>query len=566
MARTPASAMAAHDDAPEGGALAAAFGAWGRLVAASWELHLLLVCGALFMLPEIPTDADVIKTALAAGVTLIAVLPSIAWRAPHLARAWFASTGGRLLVAAAVVAALSAWAAEDVVWSSAMSDRVLQLVLAHVAAILGCVAARRHPDALGSALMTVALIAAVVGVLQALGLENSLSPPPERSPSGEREIVSLMGNTNRAGALLALGVAALSAVLVLPRQGSRGPLLSALALALTTTTLVLTEGRGARLAATLGVLATVLPLLVWKPGGGAPRARPAWLWLAGALLAGVVGAVACGGTDVLLARKLPDSAPILSGEDVTTEVRLSLWRSTSAMVADAPFSGHGLGRFRAVFPDYREQAEASVVGLRGLPTAAWHPHNELLLGFAEGGLIGGGLLLLLLLLSLRRAWIVAREDRTAADLVALAVLVAGTAVGMLQDAWTSPGTALPFFAAVGYVWTPAAVGPPGAGRRTALVVALLALLCVGPMVRARLAGHWGAWRFQRIAAVEGINLENFELLTRAAAAAPRDEDLQRMLQHTGMRIMAQAPQVARQVSPHVADAVLRLETLGVADR
>lgn len=470
-----------------------------------WVLPVLLAAGAWVVLDDL-WDAGVVKTAVVALLAAVLLLPALAIAGREAVGGWFGSLGGRLSLLSTACALPMALPA---LHHAAVTDRLLGFGLAHVAAMAGVLVARHAPRRVGRSLGWVVALPALVCVAQALGWERSLTPGPE-------EIVGLSGNSIRAGALCALGLVALAAQLLARDARSLALPLGA---SLVTLALLLTRARGARWTA-LVVLA-LLVVVAWRRQSGGARAGALKLVLA--LLTGLAAGAALGGADTLAGRKLDDQASVFSGHDPTTEVRLALARTSLEMLADRPLAGVGLGRFRQFAPPYRDPAEADLPGLAGAPTEAEHPHDELLLAFVEGGLPGGLLLLALLGLSLARAWRGRHDD---GGLATLGLLVAGVLLGLGQDAWTDPGTALPFFAALGFVW-----GRPESGDRATpmWIGAPLLLFGAGLAVLAwpRLDAHM-SWRsfYQRADRDGFIAPETMAVLVHAADTAPTDGAIQ----------------------------------------
>ena len=522
---------------------------------AGWPLVLLIVVTGAAALPDV-FDLDALKLGLAALLAAVALLPWMLWRARAALAAWLTS-GGALLQLGAVAWALVG--ALGVLGHSAVADRLLGTLLATVAAALGVHAAWHARSALRDGLLLLGLLAAVVATLQAVGLEHWLTTGPD-------EVVSLMGNTTRAGALLALCVAASVAALLGPdpRDPAWKLRLAAWVTTLGLAALLLTRARGGWLAAAAGVAAVV------AASRGAPT--PRWRSLAIHLALGVGLALVLGeGPQRLLASKLDANAPLLSSQDVTTQVRLSVWRGTLAMSAQRPLSGWGLGRYREQYPPFREPAEAALPGLAGAHTEVDHPHDEFLLALAEGGWPAALALLAFALVTLARAASGARrgghgetgaEDGGCGDRVALGVLVAGTAAALVQNAWVSPGTALPVFAAAGWAWAPPAPRVPGPRASAALVAgglaAMLALVALAvPRVRVQL----GMRDFLRHALVEEVSSANLPVLVRAAEADPGDVDCQRLLAGYGAAFIAGSPQAGESLRAPVERAQQRLAEL-----
>ncbi len=524
--------------------------------AAPWEQQVLLVAAAAAVLPDL-FDVDAFKTALVALLAAALLLPRLLLHGTDDVRAWFLCAGGRLhLLALALALPLAVGALPH----AGVTDRLLLAALAALAAVLGLRAARAGLS-LPRALHGATLLVAVTCLLQAVGLLEFLTG---LDPQGVPEVVGTLGNSTRAGALLALGVTAAFAALAAPdaREPRWRERLAAAALNLGTAALLLTRARGGWLAAAAGVAA-----VAWLSRRELART---WRACAVPLVVGAGLALVLGDGVRLLAPKLERDETLLSTRDVTANVRLAVWRATLRMIADAPLSGHGLGLFRREFAPFREPDEAALPGREGLPTEVDHPHNELLLPFAEGGVPAGLCLLAFLALTLGRAARRARgagadapADGGQSDLAALGLLVAGSVAGLLQNAWSTPGSALPFFVAAGWAWRPlAAPAEASAGARSAtraLLAALLVGLALLALPRARTQVQW--WRFFRAADRDGVNLENFELLEDAADASPGDVDIQARLVQFAGDIQAQVPQVAGAVQAPLDRARARVARL-----
>jgi O-antigen ligase len=525
---------------------------------APWDLALMLVVAAGAVLPDL-YDVDAFKIAVVAVLAALLLLPRLMLTGPESARAWFGSAGGRLHLLAA---ALAVPAALHSLAHAGPIDRLLSTVLAATAAMLGLRAAQAGLS-LTRAVQGATLLVAVACLMQSLGLLDRLSA---LDPEHRLEIVGTLANSTRAGALLALGVTAAFAQLAVPdpRESPGRERLAAATLNFGTAALLLTRARGAWLAAALGLAA-----VAWVSRHAlAARLRT---WLIPLLVGAALGAFLGDGPH-LLAPKVEGRATVLSGGDVTAAVRLSVWRGTLRLVQDHPLAGIGLGRFREAFPPYREPEEAAIPGREGLPTEVDHPHDELLLAFAEGGVPAGLCLLAFALLTLRQAARRASgaaalfgetpEDGGLADRAALGLVVSGTVLALVQNAWTTPGTALPFFAAAGWVWRPTPAQPPSeTSRRVARL--LLAPLVLGLLALSlpRLGTQVQWYRFFRAADRDGVNLENFELLERAADASPGDVDVQTRLVHFADAIRDAAPQAAGAVEPARERAVARIAEL-----
>ncbi|HTE05582.1 MAG TPA: O-antigen ligase family protein, partial [Planctomycetota bacterium] len=402
----------------------------------------------------------------------------------------------------------------------------------------------------------------VVVLLQAAGIEHRFTP--ETDDVLLRELVGLMGNSTRAGALLALGVVAAFATATHGALSERASStrLALAALILGTAALVLTRARGGWAGAGLGIA------MIAAADARAVLAR-AKLWLPRVLLGAALAAVIAGGPEVFTARKLPGAAAPLSGGDLTTHVRLTVWRGTLDMIAQQPLLGFGLGSFRAEFPPFRDPAEAALPGLAGAPTEVDHPHDEFLLAAAEGGAAAGLALLAFAALTLAHGWRLARgPSPTLLARLAPATFAAGAVAACVQNAWMSPGTALPVFAAAGAVWglrgwqRGDSAGAERPARRAATVAGLLAAVAALALLAVpRLEAQLGMRRFYLSADAEGVGADNLPLLVAAAEADPGDINAQRLLVAYGGQLIAAQPSAAREFSAPIAAARARVALL-----
>ena len=501
---------------------------------AGWELPVLLVAAAVVALPDL-FDLEAFKLGAVALLAAVVLLPWLIWAGRDDVAGWYSTLGARLLL---FTAAWSLLGSLTVLHHAAVADRVLGLLLAQLAAVLGLRAARAAPGALLGALQIVVMVTAVVGLVQAAGIDRLFT-------SSSLQVVALMGNTTRAGALLALGVVAAFVTVTDGTLDARDwrLRLGLSALLLGSAALVLTRARGGWIAAAGGLLAVAF----MARDTALQRLK---LWAPRVILGvGLAVVLADDHWHVLTASKLPDQAATVAGAgavgaavpggDVTVQVRLAIWRACLPMIARQPLEGWGLGRFRESFPPFRDPAEAALPGLGGARTEVDHPHNEFVLAFAEGGAPAGLCLLAFAALTLWRGGRRARHGGSG-DVLAFGVVVAGTLVALVQNAWTSPGTALPIFAAAGWIWRPD-VEPlfrPAARAATgALLLAAMAALVI--LAVPRVESECLLRRFYlRADADGGYSRENIPLLVRAADADPGDPDVQRVLLTYGTQLEA----------------------------
>lgn len=229
----------------------------------------------------------------------------------------------------------------------------------------------------------------------------------EQFPDLKIRVFSTLHNPNLLAGFLVV-IMALAAGLGLSAYRFKGKVLvSGLILALGVC-LVLTYSRGAW----LSVLAVIVTL-------GLLKSRKI-LWLLALIPVAMVV-----GHEVVLERLLS----IMNPTDTSATLRIALWESTLAMIADKPFFGIGWGAYGIVYPEYD-------FFVQDAGTKIFHAHNMYLHIAAEIGIPGLLVFLALLLGHARRAMnlAVSVSDRWTAGLMlgALAALV-GIAVGGFTD-------------------------------------------------------------------------------------------------------------------------------------
>lgn len=294
-----------------------------------------------------------------------------------------------------------------------------------------------RPTRIPMAVLAFGMIAGLIAIAQSLGFDPIFGSPGN-------EAVSLFGNTNRTGEVMAP-----VAVLAFFLCGAPLATLAKVArvtLPIAVAAMILSQSRGAIVGAGVGAGAVLLlgPMFTSEARTGAFRSRAL---LAGA---GVLLAVVSGGPSILGAKKIDDAAvSVASLEYPTNKQRLLLGAGVVDMWRDAPFAGHGAGRFRAAFPPYRRAEEAEIKTLLGAFSEAEDPHNLYLLLLAEGGVLALALFLgfaLPTLLSLRFSGLLPEADprRQLAPGVAAAVLTL-LAVGAFRSILTEPPAAVMLF-------------------------------------------------------------------------------------------------------------------------
>ena len=198
-----------------------------------------------------------------------------------------------------------------------------------------------------------------------------------------------------------------------------------------------TASRTGVLAATLGTLAAL------ALGVTSPRARRR-------ARAGLVAAVVVGGLAVGLAAAGRLAVP---GGGTTLAVRTGLWRATTALVAERPLQGHGLGTFPAEILRVRG-AEEAVLSAGRRPRVA---HNDVLHVAAEGGIPAGlalaAWLVALLALGIAAARRAESGEQRATTAAATGALLAVAVASLGEDVLLDPaGILVASLAAASVLW------------------------------------------------------------------------------------------------------------------
>lgn len=279
-----------------------------------------------------------------------------------------------------------------------------------LAAVVARDDANERPYAFTSTALVLGGLAAIYAILQRIGIDPLFENPG-------REAVSLFGNTNRAGEFLAPMIPLALASLRSLRSAIRR--LGALVLPLAIGATILTNSRGAVIAAGVGVLA----LLVLRR----PRVQELTILGLGIALPFLID-----GVDSYRLKSVEESeSAITSAEYAPNKQRLALVESTIAMIQAAPLAGHGAGSFRSEFGSFRDPAEARLPTALGVLSSAEDPHNQYLLLAAEYGIPAAAMILALFLAGLlavrhARAWPSDHplRDVTAGSAAALITLLA----------------------------------------------------------------------------------------------------------------------------------------------
>jgi tetratricopeptide (TPR) repeat protein len=352
-----------------------------------------------------------------------------------------------------------------------------------------------------------AAVAGAYGLAQKAGLD--FTPWAEK-----REPVSTFGNTSFAAEFQAAALP-LSVLLALHRDSRRGDrILGGVAAALGIAHLVVANSRTDFLAAAAGVGAAAC-LLLHARG----RSRAAAALALGGAAAGVALALA------FFAATRGDGPSILGRTD-TVVVRSEVWKSTSRMIADAPFGFRGTS-FVDAYPAYRSPEEFRISGnLRDPSRRVETPHDDFLEIAVAVGIPGLVAALGVVALLARRLAATARLH--AAETAALGATLAAAAVSALASSPLShPATALLPALAAGLVVAAAprplrGLALPARAADVVFVVLLALAVWPGPVWRGlRSDGFLALGRSHR---ESGRTELAFELLDESAAVDPQAFD------------------------------------------
>lgn len=197
--------------------------------------------------------------------------------------------------------------------------------------------------------------------------------------------------------------------------------------------------------------------------------------------------------------------PVKNADSVLAPVVEGSWQIVSdvgAMVRDAPLTGHGLGNFSAVFPQYRSAAAAA---------QGWEaPGSDVLWLTAETGLLGLVILLAWLLAYFARCAGFTQGPSGRYRLAALAGVIVFILNGLVGDAGHQSGTA--YFAIL-----LAALALPASNTPRPSMPPLLWKICGILLVCFGLA--WGLAGLSGLPLQSKVALANYESVARQAAAA-----------------------------------------------
>lgn len=366
----------------------------GMLTRERWAILLLAVAGAAF-LPGALDRFVFPKLAIASAGVVLAVTVPARGRLPR-AVWWLLLLAGAILLAAALIGAapLAQVLGRPPRYEGLVALPVYLGALASGARLFGPSRPNGSTAWLLDGLSMAALAIGVEAALEAAGLRPLVS---NVSRPG-----SLLGNASDQGAWAVLALGPLAAVAIrlrgwLHRAGAVGAAVA----------LVTSGSRGAL----VGAVAVAVVLVALAPGH-----RPRIAIAVGCVI------LALGVLTLPTTRSRVLTATQVSRQTVTG--RTILWGETVDLVRDNPLLGVGPSGYVDAIPAYHSSRYEAEVGPTNPPDS---PHDWLLQAAAAGGV---GLLLVALILAglvMRRGAQAVREQRTAAEGVAIGGLLAGLA-------------------------------------------------------------------------------------------------------------------------------------------
>ncbi len=106
---------------------------------------------------------------------------------------------------------------------------------------------------------------------------------------------------------------------------------------------------------------------------------------------------------------------IINGKDVSTDVRIQIWKGTARMIKDNPVLGVGLRGFQARYEEYKEPAHTEIV---------LYPHNIFMNFWTEMGLLGLFAVIWLLVAVYRRNLLDAINNKEVTAMISVAFFTA----------------------------------------------------------------------------------------------------------------------------------------------
>ncbi|MDW8344406.1 MAG: O-antigen ligase family protein [Verrucomicrobiae bacterium] len=257
-----------------------------------------------------------------------------------------------------------------------------------------------------------------------------------------------------------------------------------------------------------------------------------------------------------------------------TDVRPVIWRSTLAMIAARPWTGHGLGVYVAAYPEYRDP---SYFQRPKATNVTDHAHNELLHVAAEQGVPAAIILACFWLSCLIRGARKARTEPLYRGLLAAVVVL--LVHGALDIGLRTPTIQPVFWLALGMLAGPVSPNSLHAAQRPIGARALVALALVMLSVAVLWWGFWqplrADWydRHARIAAARRDVASAAEYAGRALEIQPWRLETRYWLAGLlaesgtipGRRAAIEQCEELRRWAPHYADVTYNLAHLYTLD-
>ena len=220
-----------------------------------------------------------------------------------------------------------------------------------------------------------------------------------------------------------------------------------------------------------GVVFLAVGLLIWAAGAGRSGSRKIILAGAGILAAFLLILLLAGGSEVRnrLSVLLSDAVSV-RGEGVDApkdlDFRQPIFRDTFAMVADQLWTGVGLGQFKYVFPQYRDESSRAAVIL--------HPESDWLMVAAESGAPAAAALFLLVGWYAVQSWRGRHGDDGLLRWTAASAVLAAVAHGIIDVPWHRVSLGW-FLSVIAVVCVPRNLEPLGRPAFLRIITVLLGL-------------------------------------------------------------------------------------------
>ena len=181
-----------------------------------------------------------------------------------------------------------------------------------------------------------------------------------------------------------------------------------------------------------GVVFLAVGLLIWAAGARRSGSGKVIFAVAGILAGFLAVLFLAGGSEVRDRLSVLVSDAVSVRGDATEgpkdlDFRLPIFRDTFGMIADQPWSGTGLGQFKYVFPQYRDESSRAAVIL--------HPESDWLMAAAESGVPAAGMLLVLVVWYAVRSWRGRHGDDGLLRWTAASAVFAAVTHGIVDVPW-----------------------------------------------------------------------------------------------------------------------------------